>query len=166
MNHIFITGEKGVGKSTLVRNVLNQLAVKSKGFMTVKSKDNYGVYMYEVQNPKPTFDATNCIGMRNDQGGFEAFPAVFDTLGVALLEKVYPCDLIVMDELGIMENRANLFQEKVLKLLNEETPILGVLRLADAPFLNAIKDHPNTTVFILTEGNRQDIFEKVLRCMI
>ncbi|MHC1748385.1 MAG: nucleoside-triphosphatase [Cellulosilyticaceae bacterium] len=166
MKHIFVTGERGVGKSTLIQTVLNYLNLNPSGFFTVKGKDDNGVYLYEAQNQNPIFNAKNRIGMRQPERGFEAFPKVFDTLGVDILNKSQQGDIIVMDELGVMENNAALFCQTVLNLLEDEKPILGVIKLSDTAFLESIKNHPNTTVFVVTASNRESVLAEVIKLMI
>ena len=84
--------------------------------------------------------------------------------GVKLLEDCFKAysDLIVMDELGFFESNAALFQNKVLEILDSDTPVLGVLKQKDIPFLNNIRNRNDVTIFVVTHGNRDEVFPVVL----
>jgi nucleoside-triphosphatase THEP1 len=104
-------------------------------------------------------------------------PEVFDEDGVALLraatsdflplpaatnppQRKSPANggprakIIVMDELGFMELPARAFTEAVMRALDGEVPVLGVLRKDSNPFLDAVGTHPKVRVVEVTEANR------------
>ena len=49
--HIFLTGKKHIGKSTLIQKILDDYKKTSDGFLTVRTKnylkDQYSVHMYQ-----------------------------------------------------------------------------------------------------------------------
>ena len=63
-------------------------------------------------------------------------------------------ELIVMDELGPAEARAEAFQSAVLRVLDGKIPVLGVLQKAESPFLRKAAEHPNVRVLEVTAENR------------
>lgn len=144
--HIFLTGGKGVGKSTLVRRLLSEGSWHLGGFFTVKCEGR--VYLLRPgETPCPDNFLFCC--------GEDANPARFDTLGCAALSA--PCDVILMDELGPHENGAQAFQNAVLGALDGDTPILGVLQKADTPFLHQVAAHPQVHLVEVTVENRDEL---------
>lgn len=113
----------------------------------------------ECKEPRDSF-----IGRCINENHWVSIPATFDGYGVKLLTdcvKARP-DLIVMDELGFFENNAVLFQEKVLEILDSDTPVLGVLKKKETPFLNSIRCRNDVSIFVVNKGSRDGIFPMVL----
>ena len=146
MQHIFFTGEKGVGKSTLVQALLPKKGTIG-GFYTVKSDGT--VYLVR---PGEELRRENRLFLCRQ----EADPApAFDTLGCEALAG--ECDCIVMDELGPHEEQALAFQAAVFRALDGDTPIIGTLQKADSPFLRRIAMHPGVHLIEVTKENRDGL---------
>ena len=51
--HIFLTGKKHIGKSTLIQKILDDYKKTADGFLTVRTKDylknQYSVHMYHLK---------------------------------------------------------------------------------------------------------------------
>ena len=133
--HLFLTGVKGVGKSTLVQTLLGQYHGTLGGFYTKRITGVipgvYSVHLLPADRPEPP-SADNllfCCG----SAGRQAAAANFDRLGCAALARSAGAGLLVMDELGPHEAEARAFRAMVLAAVEGETPILGVLQQADSP---------------------------------
>ena len=148
--HLFLTGPKGVGKSTLLRDFLARETGRLGGFFTVKHRGS--VYLLRAGTGEAP-DAENFL-FRCGCGGD---PDRFDALGCAALADTEGCSLLVMDELGPHEAQAVRFQAAVSRALEGGTPILGVLQQADSDFLRRVACHPQVTVLTVTEDNRDSL---------
>ncbi len=151
--HIFLTGPKGVGKSTLLQKLLREIPGRIGGFST-KRLNSYHFPAYTVHLLPPTGEGTPTAGnlLFHCAGACEDVAARFDTLGVAALEGDW--DLLVMDELGPHEGRAEKFRQAVLEKLDGPIPIFGVLQQAQSEFLQMIASHPSVRLISLTAENR------------
>ena len=154
--HLFLTGPKGVGKSTLLRDFLARETGRLGGFFTVKHRGS--VYLLRAGTGEAP-DAENFL-FRCGCGGD---PGRFDALGCAALTDTEGCSLLVMDELGPHEAQAVRFQAAVFRALEGEIPILGVLQQADSDFLRRVACHPQVTVLTVTEENRDSLGAELLR---
>ena len=148
-DHLFLTGEKGVGKSTLIDYLL--AGCTPCGFRVLSRPS---VHLLTVPDTTPTAD-----NLLFYCGAFS--PERFDTLGVAALEN-RSGDVLLMDELGPAESGAEKFTAAVLAALDGELPILGVLQQADTPFLRAVARHPRVRLVTVTPQNR-DVLRAALR---
>jgi 8-oxo-dGTP pyrophosphatase MutT (NUDIX family) len=92
-------------------------------------------------------------GLRGPEGR-RGNSQVFDKVGVRILQDFRNADLLIMDELGTMENKALAFQQAVLKALDRDTPILGVIKRDQTPFLEAVRHHPAVRTLEITPENR------------
>lgn len=133
--HVFLTGRKQVGKSTLIRKELERYK-KENGEESAPSEENL------------LFICGSADRSRSDER--------FDRMGSRILEESMRngAELLIMDELGPNEAGALVFQEAVLRALDGEIPILGVLQEADSPFLKKVAAHPKVRVIRVTEENR------------
>ena len=154
-DHLFLTGEKGVGKSTLIDYLL--AGCTPCGFRTCRVEgvlSRPSVHLLTVPDTTPTAD-----NLLFYCGAYS--PERFDTLGVAALEN-RSGDVLLMDELGPAEAGAERFTAAVLAALDGELPILGVLQQADTPFLRAVARHPRVRLVTVTPQNR-DALRAALR---
>lgn len=149
MQHLFFTGEKGVGKSTLVQALLRGKS-NIGGFRTVK-RDG-AVYLLR---PGEAICRENCLFLC----GEEADPDRFNTLGCAALTGEF--DTILMDELGPREESAAAFQAAVFRALDGDTPVIGVLQTADSAFLRCVASHPNVRLIEVTKENRETLYHQL-----
>ena len=156
MTHLFLTGQKGAGKSTLIRGLLAEETGRLGGFFTVRHEG--GVYLLPAAKER-TFTPESLL-FRCGHGGDTAR---FDDLGCAALADTAGCRLLVMDELGPHEEAALRFQAAVFRTLDGSTPILGILQQAQSQFLDRIARHPRVTVLTVTEENRNTLAAELRR---
>lgn len=160
--HIFLTGDKRVGKSTLIRNFLESFSGKVGGFRTVRTDAVHGDFSVHLVRPgeEPSTENQLFLCMRKGDPGTIAR---FDALGCAALENAAGCDLMLMDELGPAEAKAEKFKQAVLKALDGDTPIIGVIQKAESEFLETIRSHKNVDVVEVTLENRDILAKRNLR---
>ena len=170
IRHIFLTGEKQVGKSTLWRKVLAQSGIAPGGFQTMEYLVNGCFRGYRLHG----------LGRVPEQLGNDVPVSVFlrrklhlpvtgsfDIFGTALLSlALEDGGFILMDELGIFERDAGDFRQAVADCLNGRCHVLGVLQKADDPFLEAILNRPDVLVFTVTKENRDELVEPLLNALI
>ena len=102
------------------------------------------------------------MGIRWGNNKFTAFAEAFETGGCAILAAAPPdADIIIMDELGVMEQDAQHFCAAVLALLDGEIPVLGVIKPQASPLLDAIRSHSKSKVIELNEDNRDSLPELI-----
>lgn len=157
--HLFLTGEKRVGKSTVIAKLLAGRAAPA-GFYTKKAEVNgcTGVHLLRANGEAPCEE--NRLFVCLAKHGPEMTER-FERLGCAALTESAGADLILMDEIGPHEAEAKRFQQEVFRALDGDTPVLGVLQRAESPFLDAIRRHPKVRVRTVTSANRDGMAERV-----
>ncbi len=157
--HLFLTGEKQVGKSTILRKLLENRDDVG-GFLTVRRCDDSGnmaVHMLRI-DPKDDCCAENRLFICGESASAERF----DTLGCEILASSRQCRILVMDELGRKERDSRKFQQAVLDLLDGEIPIYGVLQRADSAFLQRVAEHSAVQVVEVTKENRDELLKLLI----
>ncbi len=164
--HVFLTGVPGSGKSTLINQALLQLNQPSLGGFRTVSVPMEGSLNLNVHIIAPCgveqYHENNLVGIRYPGREFSSFPAAFDNYGASLVEASEDARLILMDELGIMENEAQRFQAAVLAKLDQNTPILGAVKPFSTPFLDKIKQHPQVKIIAVDKTNRDHLLPQIL----
>lgn len=166
--HIVIAGKRQVGKSTLVNRLLTDCDKPVYGFRTAVGGSLKQGYRSFFIHPADCIDRTeseeNHIGDGNGVNHF-FYSEVFDNYGVKCLE-AKSNGIILMDELGFMENEAELFKARVLECLNDDIPVIATAKAGhDYDFLNSILKHPNAKVFYIDEENRDRLYEEIRKYM-
>lgn len=171
-HHTFLTGERGVGKSTLWRQYLAGAGLVADGFRTVwhplddldaSPRGDADLYLTSVSD-----DHARYLLATRRHGLVTPVPdvtAVFDRDGVEILASAGRRDVILMDEIGSLEAGAVTFQAAVLRLLEGDVPICGVLQAARrhpstaaVKFAEVIQSMPTVTVQEVTKQNRDTVF--------
>ena len=148
--HALIVGERGVGKSTLIRRVLKDL-------------NRCPIYIYDAGKPHcRTQD--NLIGYHRERD-IPAITAAFDRYAPRLLEPVPEDAVAELDEIGFLEANSESFCQAVMGLLDGANPVIAAVKDREHPFLEAVRNHLNARCFYITAENRDALYEEVLLFM-
>ncbi len=164
--HIFLTGDVQSGKSTVLDKVASQLTGRIGGFRSGSGSQRHEadrqLYLWDVMD-EPVCDAAHQVA-RIAPDGRTAFPERFDALGCDALRRAKEAgvDWILMDECGFLERDATEFQAEVLRTLDGDIPVLGVVRLRSSGWTDAIRTHPKVTLITVTEENRDALPGQIL----
>ena len=167
--HALIVGDRGVGKSTLIRRVLQELNRPVFGFETKKEEQledpirGCPIYIYDAG--KPHYRAQeNLIGYHKEQD-MAAITAAFDRYAPSLMGPVADDAVVELDEIGFLEAKSDAFCQAVLHLLEGKNPVIAAVKNREHPFLDAVRNHPNARCFFITAENRDALYEEVLAFM-
>ena len=163
--HVFLTGERGIGKSRAAAAAAALLQRPCVGFRTVFADENRHasmLYLLPADEEQPTEESHPAAVWRD--GKLTAVEGAFDTWGAELLRQArHRTDaLILMDECGHVEKNALVFQREILACLDGDTPVLGVLR-KDQPWHEIIKRHPKVQVLEVTAQNRDQLPRQIVQ---
>lgn len=153
--HVFVTGERQIGKSVVIQRAVSLLGLPAYGFLT-RFHGGDSLYMAAPSRAgRP--DSADRIAFRN-QGRIELMGDSFDRIAVGLLReaRAHPEGIILMDECGHLESGRIRFLQEVLHCLDGEIPVLGALRLGQL-WHEPIKTHSRVRVFTVTLENRDSL---------
>lgn len=169
---IFLTGQMQIGKSTLINGAMQHFYPHCSigGFRTITVPDIPNaigsVYIVPVGHEPQHYDAHNRVGIRyGSQKAAVAFPKVFDTEGVRIIEENKKCELFIMDEIGILESSAHQFAAAVMERVDSNCHILGVLKHKKTDLLDKIRNHPDICLLEVFEENRDMLLGEIIRRM-
>jgi nucleoside-triphosphatase len=160
-----ITGRPGTGKTTFVRRVLEHLQpVNAVGFFTTEIRSRGKRLGFELRSLKGErrilahvdIESAARVGKYGvDTDGFEEFLAGLDLSGTGV-------ELVVIDEIGKMELLSRRFQNRIVDLLNSDTPLLATIALQGGGLIQGIKERENVFVVEITPHNRDRLLYEIL----
>lgn len=163
--HVFLTGEIQCGKSYAINRVIARLNRPVYGFKTLftdRYNDNKALYMLSADNasaPSPDQAVAQFV-----DGRPHPLTERFNQIGTALLKEAqnHPEGLILMDECSRFERDALDFQREILRCLDGDIPVLGVVRLTAEGWVEQIRNHPKVKLITVTLDNRDGIPDEII----
>lgn len=164
--HLFLTGDKQVGKSTLLRRLIEARKLDCAGFETQAfylSGERRGFTLHGRVDMPPYQNDCICCARIEEKRAVPVLP-VFDENGVLILKRslASPAPYILMDELGKLEREACGFIAQVYACLDSDKRVLGVLQRCDSAHVAEIARRQDVTVLTVTPENRDHLFHQML----
>lgn len=177
ITNLFLQGPRKIGKSTLLRSVLQGMRGRVGGYFIQRlfqQGEHVGFRLLDMQSEEPYClnkevgsreleDLDNLILGKMADGDWHRFPRVFAEAGVQALEGA--CQrgkkIVLLDELGDIELEAPEFLRAVQDLLAGDKKVLGVLKLSDNPFLRSIKKRADVITYDLQPENQALVLARV-----
>ena len=161
--HYFLTGVIQVGKSTIIKKLVSSLGLDAGGFMTRWTGTGSGRVLILAPFGADIVGGTEIYTAAvYENGKMIPYIGVFDTAGPRILADSRKHDVIIMDELGFLESQSYAFQEAVMKTLDSDVPVLGVIQPRDTMFLNAVRARPDVRLITVTVENRDRILSELI----
>lgn len=165
IRHIFLTGEKRVGKSTLLRKALEAVQLNPAGFRTMPYEINgrfRGFYLHATKTVPEGYENDIPISVALKPGCPVGVTEIFDSFGAEILDLAKEDSFVLMDELGHLERNARRFQMAVKACLDSHAHVVGVLQMRDNDMIRSILDRNDTAVYTVTPENREKLLEELV----
>lgn len=165
MKNIFITGKKGVGKSTLLKKIIEEIDCSIGGFVEEKllGKELYFFNVISLYDLNDIYIIGSYdVKKKSLHPLIENFNIISENI---LLKSLYHRELIVLDELGFLEEGSELFKETIYKILDSNKPVLGVLKECNTDFINKIKSRNDVHIIKIDEDNRNLMKDEILELL-
>ena len=164
--HLFLTGDKQVGKSTLLRRLIEALHLDCSGFETQAfflNGERRGFTLHGRVDMPPYRNDCICCARIEEKRAVPVLP-VFEENGVLILKRslASPAPFLLMDELGRLEREASGFIAQVEACLDADKRVLGVLQKCNSAHVARIAQREDVTVLTVTPENRDELFEMLL----
>lgn len=161
--NIVVCGCSGSGKTTAIKRILAGTQEPIFGFWTEKLAENpeSGVAPVYIHGccEQLCFAPDHQIGTCANRSAGK-HPEVFDTTGVALLRGIPQGSLVLMDEIGVMEDAAKQFTARVFELLDGDYRVIVAVRDRETPLLDAIRGHQKSLCVTAQEANTAEFVRR------
>ncbi|KAH9576546.1 hypothetical protein CY35_01G167400 [Sphagnum magellanicum] len=162
--NVFVTGQPGVGKTSLVLNAVKKLPKDMiAGFYTLEARnprtgEKIGLDIESLSGESAPLSRLR-RGCGPKVGKYYFAMEAFERLVLPLLTPSKDIKLHVIDEVGRMELQSELFKDALMALLaSPNVAVFGSLPACryghDLPFVEAIKQRSDTAILTLTKSNR------------
>jgi nucleoside-triphosphatase len=155
--HVFLTGEIRVGKSTALRKFLAETGLTADGFASRIVDVPGGRELYIARFDSVRGETDDRLAARIAFPRIEVFGEVFDAFGADILSEAGRRALVLMDELGVMEENSPRFKAAVFRTLDGAKPVVGVVRRKASPFLDAVRARADVELITVTAKNRDAV---------
>lgn len=163
-----LTGRPGVGKTTIIREIAEQLGEAAGGFYTAEIGASGRRRGFRIV----TLDGREGILAHMDVKG----PPRVSKYGVnlkdleeigaaAVLRAVDKDSCVVVDEIGKMELFSQPFRDAAMAAVEGDSLVVGTVMKSPSRWTDALKALPQVKVLEVTEANRQRMAQRVLRML-
>jgi nucleoside-triphosphatase len=163
---VLLTGRPGCGKTTLIKRVVNEIASPAGGFYTEEIRQHGRRVGFKIV----TLDGEEAVLAHID---FDTKQRVrkygldlhaLESIGTeAICTAVQARQLVVIDEIGPMELRSQVFRDVINEAFDrpEAPAVLATITARPFPFTNAIKKRPDVTLIEVRSNNREQLVSEL-----
>lgn len=177
MEKIFITGEKRVGKSSLVKKQIEPYREVISGFFTQRIFGEFDnscdfrmidfsseeAYCLEIHGAAEGIIRPDVFMKFDDKSKINKNINVFNTTGYEILKAslLNKKAMIVIDEIGQLELEALEYMKVFYEVLNSDIPLIGVLKKENTRIMDFISNMKEAEIIELNSDNYSRVEERV-----
>lgn len=162
---ILLAGRPGVGKTTVIKQVVDMLGGEAGGFYTEEIRQGGRRLGFKIITLEGEEGVLAHVDIKDAPRVSKYGVNVRDLeeIGVAALRRaIEERRYVVVDEIGKMELYSQEFRRAVAEALESERVVLGTVMAGSHPWVDTLKARPQVTVLTVTQGNREDMARRIL----
>jgi len=161
---LLLTGAPGIGKTTIIMKVLEELQVEGGGFYTEELRQGRRRVGFVVKDLEGREGLLAHVDLAEGPrvGKYRVDVRSFEEVAIpALEEALREKDLVVIDEIGKMELFSERFRELVQEALRGPKDVLGVIHKGHDPFSLSLREIPGVRIWEVTLANRDQLPQRI-----
>jgi nucleoside-triphosphatase len=164
--HILITVPPGIGKTTLIKRIYNDLRnLNPAGFYTEEIRvegARKGFSLVGLDGRRATLSHTD-IASRNRVGKYGVDIATFEDFLSHIAFFSPDTGAIIIDEIGKMECISDRFKKLLKTILEQEMPVIATIASKGEGIIEEIKKRDDVELFVMTQNNRNSLLQEILK---
>jgi len=164
MMRLFLTGSPGVGKTTVIRRIVERLdGFTCAGFYSAEKRQRGQRIGFKVVTLSGEEGPLASVGRTPPTvGKYSVHVTEFENLVLPeLAPQTTPADLYVIDEIGKMELFSHQFRNRVIDLLAEPVNLLATIAKKGKGFADQIKARSDIELIEVTRNNRDELADQL-----
>lgn len=168
MKNILLTGSPGVGKTSIIKEVIDTLKLNAGGFYTREIREGgtrKGFEIITLNGKKGILAHIDCRSPYRVSKYGVNIKDLEEIAAPAIEEGLMNKEWIIIDEIGRMELYSPKFCSLVKKILDSEKMVLGTIaaygRARHNEFLDSIRRRKDTKIIEVTFRNREKIIKEI-----
>jgi len=172
INNIFLTGPPSIGKTTVIKKVIEKLNKPVTGFYTQEIREaerRIGFLLTTLDGKKGYLAHQDIKSIYN----IRRYGVSIENIENIAIPSIIPKskdEIIVIDEIGKMECFSEKFKIFATNALNSSNIVLGTIAIGGTEFIQNIKKRHDIKIYEVTRNNRDElpliIEEEILKLYI
>jgi nucleoside-triphosphatase len=164
--HILITGLPGVGKTTLIRTLIERLPGTKTGFTTreVREAGQRKGFVIETLDGLAAPLALVATSGSPRVGRYRVLVSSIDELAVGAVTD--RADFVVIDEIGKMETMSGRFTRAVDTALAGPSTVIATIAWRGNAFIERVKRRTDVLLFEVTRQNRESLADTIIQTLM
>ncbi|MDY6892921.1 MAG: NTPase [Chloroflexota bacterium] len=161
----FLTGEPGVGKTTIIKHIVSRISKRAGGFYTEEIRDHgirRGFRIITLDGIQATLAHSDIISTYHISKYGVELSSIDETAVPAIKEAIRSRDIVVIDEIGKMELFSSSFTDAVIEALDSDKHVLGTIMRSPHPWADVVKQRADVEIATVTRANRNEVSTHVL----
>jgi len=163
--NILLTGRPGVGKTTLIKKLIDSVPLSKGGFYTEeirRGKERIGFSLTTLDGNKSTLASVK-IKSPYRVGKYSVDVDSFERVGVESIRKaMLKKQLIIIDEIGKMELFSKKFRELVIQALNTGH-VIATIKKGSTGYVDEIKSRKDVRLLEVDYQNRDALLSEITK---
>ena len=164
---LLLSGRPGVGKTTVIKAIAQQLDGRADGFYTEEIRaqgQRQGFLLRELRGEQAMLAHVQLKeGGHPSVGRYGVDTAALDRVGVVAMQRGLAQDrVIIVDEIGRMELFSQAFKAALLAVLDAQVPLIATVMARPHPWVDSLKARSDVTLWQVTLENRNALPSRAL----
>lgn len=169
MKNIFLTGHPRVGKTTVIKKIIELLSPKMKlrGFYTeeVRVDGNRIGFKMKALNGKEGILGHKDVKSPFTVSNYGVCIEDIESVAVPSLIPEHEDEIVILDEIGRMECFSEKFNKIARFVLDSKNTVIGTITISEFPFVDEVRKREDVEIIEVTEKNRDELPGKIaIRC--
>jgi len=163
---LILTGVPGIGKTTLIRAVIDQVGdINCAGFYSEEKRHRGQRIGFKITTLDGKEATLASVGRKEPTvGRYSVHLEEFEKLILPRLDpETSPADLYVIDEIGKMELLSSKFRNKLIDLLARPSNIFATIAKKGKGFIEQLKARNDIELIEVTRENRDRLVGEIVR---